>query len=515
MSRARQEGGFTMIAAILGTSLIAMLALVAVAAVNGDVHLTQNDLARKKAFDAAKAGIDDYAFHLNADNTYWTHCTEVPKPNAVNQQGSTTNRRSVPGNTGAEYAIELIPATGQASCNPASSTTATTSMLESSGALAGSFRIRSNGYSEKSKVSIVATFKRASFLDYVYFTQLETSDPVTYGYANPSEALTGAYSQCELTYEQGRYEDPIPGTYDPKTREWDYCNKISFVSGDTIKGPLHTNDALAICGTPTFGRSAADKISVSSSSPGWFSTCNGSKPTFTGTYETSSAVLTPPPTNSKLATIAEPAFKYTGQVRICLSGATMTVGTGGTCTGKYSGAIPANGVIYVANGVCSTPYTPFNTTYPETSTCGNVYVSGSYSGQLTIAAENDIVVNGNLKKSAGSGMLGLVANNFVRVYHPCSGGENLAGSLENLTINAAILAINHSFIVDNYKCGNQLGNLNVVGAIAQKFRGPVGTTGGTGYLKNYEYDDRLRYVEPPSFIDPVQAKWIVGRETNG
>ena len=149
-------------------------------------------------------------------------------------------------------------------------------------------------------------------------------------------------------------------------------------------------------------------------------------------------------------------------------------------------------------------------------------MSGNYSGQLTIAAENDIIINGNLKNTGG-GLLGLIADNFVRVYHPCtpskSGGQgtNGSGSLENPTIDAAILTINHSFIVDNYNCGEQLGNLTVEGAIAQKFRGPVGTFGGngsTGYYKNYNYDDRLRYVEPPDFLEPIQSAWIVGRETN-
>ena len=64
-------------------------------------------------------------------------------------------------------------------------------------------------------------------------------------------------------------------------------------------------------------------------------------------------------------------------------------------------------------------------------------------------------------------------------------------------IDAAILAINHSFIVDHYDCGATLGTLTVNGAISQKFRGAVGTFSGgsavTGYLKNYNYDDRLRY----------------------
>ncbi len=503
--RATSESGFTLIAAVIGTSVIMLLAVVAVAAVEGDVNITQNDLAHKQAFEAAKAGIDYYAFHLNADNSYWTHCTEVPAPSAVNQQGSTANRRSVPGNTGATYAIELIPATGQSTCNPKTVETATTSMIEQKGSEAGSFRIRSNGFDENNKVSLIATFKRASFLDYMYFTQLETSDPVTYG----NEAtVKGAYEQCTLTYQQGRYEKPIPNS------GGEFCDKISFISADTIKGPLHTNDSLAICGNPTFGRSAADMIEVSASSPGWFSTCNGSKPTFTGTYITGAPVLTPPPSNSQLASIAEPSFKFEGQVRICLSGTSMTVGTGGTCTGKYSGPIPSNGVVYVKNGTCSSTYTPFETTYPETSGCGNVYVKGSYTGQLTIAAENDIIINGNLTKGS-NGLLGLIANNFVRVYHPCNNSGNLAGSLTNPTIEAAILTINHSFIVDNYNCGEQLGALTVDGAIAQKFRGPVGTFGGgsTGYTKNYIYDDRLRYVEPPDFLEPVQSAWIIGRET--
>ncbi len=58
-----------------------------------------------------------------------------------------------------------------------------------------------------------------------------------------------------------------------------------------------------------------------------------------------------------------------------------------------------------------------------------------------------------------------------------------------------------------------LGTLTVNGAISQKFRGPVGTTGGTGYFKNYNYDDRLRYQEPPNFLDPVESAWHIQRET--
>ena len=538
-----QESGFTMIATVVAMSIVMLLAAVAVAAVNGDTHLTRRDFDSKRAFEAAKAGVDDYAFHLSANSGYWSECTNVAAPNAVNQQGSTTKKRPVPGNTGAEYAIELIPATGQSSCNPATISTATTSMIETGETLPGSFRIRSTGFAGQAKASIVATFKPPSFLDYVYFTQRETLDPVSYGFDNPSTQLTSAYAQCSLTWQQGRYEKPIEGTYDPSTKEWEYCFKISFATGDSIKGPVHTNDAMAVNGTPTLGRSSQDMIEVGAELPGWYPISEGSKPNFVGTFVTKAPILVPPASNSQLATIAQPAFRYTGQVRICLSGASMTVGNKeGKCTGLYSGAIPSNGVIYVSNGACEEEtYSPFTAVYLDSSGCGNVYVKGEYTGQLTIAAQNDIIINGNLTRSNESGMLGLIANNFVRVYHPfcpsvsgtptctettaetgvrkCNGGENGAGTLSNVKIDAAILAIEHSIIIDHYDCGKTLGNLNVEGALAQKFRGPVGTgsntSPSTGYLKNYVYDNRLHYLEPPSFIDPKPSNWVIGRETIG
>jgi hypothetical protein len=117
----------------------------------------------------------------------------------------------------------------------------------------------------------------------------------------------------------------------------------------------------------------------------------------------------------------------------------------------------------------------------------------------------------------------MVSNNFIRVYHPVknvvpnsSGGydcTNDGGPAPNVTVDAAILSLAHSFIVDNYFCGATIGTLTVNGAIAQKFRGPVGMSLGntavTGFTKTYAYDDRLRFRSPPRFIDPVAAGWQV------
>ena len=562
----RGEEGFTMIMTVIGLSLIALLSVVALTAVNGDAHLTTRDITRKQAYEAAKAGIDEYAYHLHANTGYWAECDKTAGPNAINQQGSTANFRTVPGNPNVRYALELIPATGQTKCDPTNLSTATASMIEGLEPMKGTFRIRSNGFAGNTRVAITATFKPASFLDYVYFTQLETSDPVTYG---TEELIKAAGKQCTKTIRDGRYTLPLKnekgetlntlgGIYKgQKGESARYCDTISFVGGDNIKGPMHTNDAFVICESPVLGRGPSDPVEVSSPPTGWYasydsslnnnSSCQKSSPNFKGTFQTRSPVLIPPVTNSDLATIAEPAFRFQGEVSICLEGTKMTVAKGKVCTGPgaYSTPLPSNGVIYVESISCNGEYSPFNVTYETTAAaCGNVNVSGTYSSPLTIAAGNDILIKGSLTKTNETAMLGLIATNFIRIYHPvtlvhpknceweykngkwievcvedttqweCKG--NAEGILSNIQIEGALLAIKHSIIVDNYRCGASLGNLNIKGALAQNFRGAVGTGGGgnnTGYLKNYEYDERLKTTEPPSFIAPLKADWVIGRET--
>jgi len=117
-----------------------------------------------------------------------------------------------------------------------------------------------------------------------------------------------------------------------------------------------------------------------------------------------------------------------------------------------------------------------------------------------------------------------VANNYLWVHHPVnSSGNNILTSANSVhEIDAAILSVLHSFLVQNWDQGAPLSTigvdaskLTVKGAIAQKFRGPVGTGSGagiaTGYLKNYIYDPRLMTLPPPYFLKPVSAPWGVSK----
>ena len=194
-------------------------------------------------------------------------CTGVPTPTAVNQMGSTTNRKPVPGTTGRlATAIELIPATGKSTCSAGDPSAR---MIEQSGTARGTFRIRSTGYSAGSPqlhggecvADIVASY--SAQLPRLRLLHAARDLRPGHLWLHDPAAIDGANSQCSKTRRQGRYDDPIPGT------GGDYCDRILFATGEQINGPLHTNDALIICGSPTFGRTAADVIEVGAIDPGW------------------------------------------------------------------------------------------------------------------------------------------------------------------------------------------------------------------------------------------------------
>ena len=523
------EHGFSMIIVMGVMAASALFVAAAFAAANGDLPLTRDSQDRKQAYGAAEAGINYYQYHLNQDPDYWTRCTTVPPPNAtenqpVNQQWNGTGTdprlwRKVAG-TPTEYTIELLAANGNPQCTVGNQAT----MIDQA---TGSFKIRATGRprtKSKLKRSLIAQFRRRSFLDFLYFTEYETADPASY--SNATEQQWAAANCADRPYAQR------PQTGGPSPL--DGCTEIRFADFDSIQGPFHTNDVILTCGTAEFGRvNGADSIEFSGPAPGYRKdggSCSGS-PVFNGPVRAGVKPLNMPPTNATLKTVASQGAvrgDYIGEtwIRFNTDG-TYTVknpnisGCGLTSSG-CSRQPPTNGVIYVATPTTgancdTTPPKDIGATYATRNACGNLYVSGTYKNSTTLAAQNDIIVrpwsstssNGDLKRDTTSdAVMGLIAQNFVRVYHPCPESSPL---MKTVQIDAAILSIDHSFTVDNWDCGSQLDDLDVNGAIAQKYRGPVGTSGGTGFKKDYKYDDRLRYRSPPYFLEPVAASWHVIR----
>ncbi len=216
------EHGYSMIAVMLVMLVASILAGAAFQAVGGDIPFARAAQDRKQSYAAAEAGVEYYLYQLARDNDYWAACTDVPgpapgQPSPVNPAGVPEEQRTWRNVTGtdARYSIELLPANGRDQCDSAEPAE---TMLDAS---SGTFRVRSTGVSRGIRRSIVSTFRRTSFLDYLYFTDFETLDPAAY---TGQDNRTWAQENC-ATYRAQRDDD---------------CSEITFPDWDAINGPLHT-----------------------------------------------------------------------------------------------------------------------------------------------------------------------------------------------------------------------------------------------------------------------------------
>jgi hypothetical protein len=398
--RLGEEDGFTMLFALLALFVGALLVAAAFSAANGDIKLTKQANLQARAYYAAVAGVERYQYELTSNPNYWVKC---PK------RASTT----VTGTTDEKFTYRTL---GSASAPNGCTEEKQSTILETSGNANGTFRVLSVGSVEyggkKTERKIVATFAHPGFTKYVYESNYELEDPANF---EPEPTY------CEHYYKY-RKEHSLTGK----------CSPIEFAPTDEVKGPMHTNDAAAICaeGTskPKFGRNSEDSIEMVEGHyayPG----CSDS-PNIVGKYTEGGATLLPPETDSELLESA--GLKTSGRTVLKLKAGTPNTMEVTTSEGTTTTSFPNNGVVYVQNSSsgCGLKYTPFNSDTENDSGCGNVYVSGTYSESLTIASANDVIINGSLTTTGGSeggeptggATLGLIAENFVRVYHPVKRG---------------------------------------------------------------------------------------------
>jgi hypothetical protein len=488
-----------MIIALGVLTVTTLLTAAVLETVGGDAQLTRTDLDGKRAYSAAQAGLQAYLYALNDSSTvstWWQTCSndQAGQPTPIPVPGSTT---------GGAYSYTPVPANSYTACNQSDPIG---SLIDNT---TGALRMKFTGYAGTPQVTrtIVAGLRTLSPLDFLWYTVHETVD----------SSIAG--SGCTTFYYQG--SGPPSQCY------------IYWATGDRMNGPMYTQDQFLIepGGSPVFGRSAHDAIAsqvptaASAHDICAFSNCQNA--TINGTAEpnVSPRVLLPADNSNLLTDATTHGQVYAGTTTITFNGNTANVwncpnsSSTATCTNTPSLDLTTHPIIY-ATGSCGSQYDPTNVSYPTNATghyygaCGDVYVSGSYTSPVTIAAANDVIVTNDLTTSVdssgnptGPATLGLVADYYVRVMHTCS-------SNPDRTIDGAILTLAHSFFVDNYNCGgSSLGQLSVHGAIAQWYRGIVGQLNHSGYLKNYNYDDRLAVTLPPYLFDLQNTAWAVFRET--
>lgn len=515
----REQEGMALVLVMLVTMVTLALVSVVLIRTVGSQDISRRDQNWNASLAASEAGIEDYLYRLNRNGNYWLYDKNNPPPD---------------GNLAFNQYVGIPGAQTES--------TFTYTPDASSIKVDGTIKLTVSGRVRNATRTIYATLRRRSFLDYLYYTDYETKDPARY--VKPPDPFTPAEAQtkCAKHYYEGRDSQ---------------CIRIFFISQDTINGPLHTNDAMNISGNPQFKGNTStswdDPAGKRWLGSGSLSFANPGDPKYV-------PPLTMPPSNLSLKSETNPLLGgtgclYTGPTQITMN-STGTYNVVSPFTkdpmnagcGPGSGLpLPQNGVIFVQN-VPSDPADPNYTAgcpYPINNGyqyppglpvpisqdktiygCrdGDTFVLGTLKGQLTIAAEHNVVIVDHVKYQSGvtgSDLLGLVANNYVEIFHPvkCTTGNDATCNLNrksgtkftNPIVQAANLSVQHSFIVQHYEAGSPLGNLNVTGVIAQRYRGPVGTFSGpsiySGYAKSYVYDGRLKYLSPPRFLDPVKASW--------
>jgi len=305
-----------------------------------------------------------------------------------------------------------------------------------------------------------------------------------------------------------------------------------WISGMLTTGPVQTNGTFNIIGNPVFNGA----VSEVGASPNYhYGTGNNPASTTTSdpgfifpaglTNKASAINLPPPATLQDFSTAAtNGGLTLTGASTVIFNPAgTLTV-TGNVVnancvkTTQYNKTtinIPASGVIYVQS----------TSTIPNchsNAADGNATVQGTVNGQLTVAADQNVYISGNVQYNDepvrpgipggdpnSTNLVGLVANNNVTVLE--------ASAPTKLEIDGVMAAIQGSFNVDQYAKNPDPIAGGLDGAVMSQFgslinfaSGCTGVVNGAGQLIDgwnqvQSYDVRLAKLAPPGFPPLVNA----------
>ncbi len=259
--------------------------------------------------------------------------------------------------------------------------------------------------------------------------------------------------------------------------------RIWFITGDRIEGPTHTNGIFNMHGRPVFDGPVSSRAPTINM---WGGGPPTTDPVFNGGLQLGADPIPFPgtPPNALIQAAGNGGESFTGDTQVTLlSNGTMRVTNSARRLNNQVMPLPGNGALYVSGG--------------------NLTLQGTLNGQLTIGTDRDVRIANPVVYAAdpvqnpnSDDLMGIVAGRNVVV---------TSQAPQNVRIDAAIMALSTSFMVETWNQAPPRGILTLYGGVIQKHRGPVGTfdtnTGKrvTGYQKDYRYDTRLRAISPPFF----------------
>ncbi|MGH1361917.1 MAG: hypothetical protein ACRBF0_00080 [Calditrichia bacterium] len=292
-----------------------------------------------------------------------------------------------------------------------------------------------------------------------------------------------------------RMEDSIVAFFSyqlPASRYFWFTNtegNVYWVTGDTITGPLHTNDIIRTYGSPVFeGKVTAQGGITPDPSLGT------SSAVYNGGWEVGGGVSIP----TDVSTLYDAAVTgNNGNAVNTVSLFDETVELEFLDTGEVVSTLAGEDPDTVALSVIAPTGVIYST--------ADVRVKGILDGRVSIYSGQSIYIDDDMvyKDSArdnpnSNDLLGLVANDNIVV------ADNTANN-ENAYIEASMIAMTGEFMAENHRNRDVSGTLYITGSVMQSDRGAVATFDWadgsilSGFQKNYVYDERLQGVSPPYF----------------
>jgi len=260
---------------------------------------------------------------------------------------------------------------------------------------------------------------------------------------------------------------------------------IWWTTGDTVWGPLHSQDVINIDGSPVFIGKVTSKKALNLR--------HDATPKFLGGFKQGVDLKLPQSGVADLKSAAQNGGAYISNkqtVYIQFDGDSIKYkySAGALWTTVSIKTFAPNGTIFVNNAtlrISGKVKDQYTIGVGGTGSRGNVYI------------DDDIIYDKDpLSYPSSQDLLGIIAQNNVYVT------DNSANN-NGINIDAAIFMENGGFGAENYDSRGPSGTINLLGGISQKIRRPVGTFNWwgivSGFNKSYKYDNRLLLSFPPIF----------------